>query len=165
MRGGGSPEQTGGGKTARSECVFWIPARASHLSLVGLVVQWYGQHVGLSDEACYELEVAVDEACTNVMRYAYPADQPGGITIRCTPLACGVQVDILDQGKPFDPDEGTRVAQQKQLQDPASGGLGLAMIRQFADDFRHQWGEQEGNRLTIIKYPKETKHGGRSEDE
>jgi serine/threonine-protein kinase RsbW len=108
----------------------------------------------LSDEACYELEMAVDEACTNVIQYAYAPNNSGGITLRCTPLPCGLQVDIFDQGKPFDPTEGGQIARQKQSRDPASGGLGLSMIRQFADELHHRWDEQQGNRLTITKYQK-----------
>lgn len=131
-----------------------VPARSSHLSLIGMFVQWYAHHAGLSDEACYELEVAIDEACTNVIRHAYGAGKPGGITLHCTPLNRGLQVDIWDQGIPFDPTEGGRIAQQKQACDPASGGFGLSMIRQFADDVHHQWDEQEGNRLMISKYKK-----------
>jgi len=142
------------GAAALPDGMLRVPARPSHLSLIGMFVQWYGHHAGLNDEACYELEVAVDEACTNVIQHAYGANSPGEITLRCTPLPGGLQVDILDQGKPFDPTEGGQIARQKQSRDPASGGLGLSMIRQFADDFRHRWDEQEGNRLTITKYQK-----------
>jgi serine/threonine-protein kinase RsbW len=120
-----------------------------------MVVKWHGHRAGLSDEECYELEGAVDEACTNVIQYAYPEANSGEITLRCSSLPRGLQVDIIDQGKPFDLTAGRETARQKQARDPASGGLGLSLIRQFADDFRHHWDEQQGNRLTIVKYRKE----------
>ncbi len=132
--------------------ILRVPARPSHLSLIGMFVQWHGHTAGLTDVRCYELEVAVDEACTNVIRHAYDAASSGWISIHCTPFAGGLQVDIFDQGRRFDPEEGSRVARQKRLCDPATGGLGLNMIHQFSDEVRYRWDAQRGNRLTIVKH-------------
>ncbi len=135
-----------------STATLLVPANSSYLSLIGTMVKWFGRSTGLSEEQSSELEGAVDEACTNVIRYAFPGDTTGEITIICAPVADGLLVRILDQGKPFDPQQGDKIAMAKQLYDPASGGLGLNLIRQLIDEVQYQWDEQEGNQLTLIKH-------------
>jgi serine/threonine-protein kinase RsbW len=148
-------ERTADSEGAVSQGTLRVPARPPYLALIGMVVTWHGHRAGLSDEECCELEGAVDEACTNVIQYAYSGANSRDITICCSSLPRGIQVDILDRGKPFDLAAGIEIARQKQASDPALGGLGLSLIRQLADDVRHRWDKQEGNRLTIIKYKKE----------
>ncbi|MCP4536693.1 MAG: ATP-binding protein [Chloroflexi bacterium] len=138
-----------------STATLLVPASSSYLSLIGAMVKWFGRPAGLSEEQTSELEVAVDEACTNVIRYAFPNGAKGEITVVCSPIANGLLVRILDQGKPFDPRQGDEIAMAKRLQDPASGGLGLSLIRQLVDDVQYQWDKREGNQLVLIKHKNE----------
>jgi serine/threonine-protein kinase RsbW len=129
-----------------------VPARPAYLALIGMVVRWYGRQAGLSDEQCSELEVAVDEACTNVIRHAFPERNTGQITVVCSPLDAGLQVAVLDKGRPFDPEQARKTANEKRSRDLASGGIGLLLIRQLTDAVHYQRDEREGNCLTLIKY-------------
>jgi len=137
---------------ASSTATLLVPAHPSYLSLIGTMVKWFGHPAGLSKEQTGELEVAVDEACTNVIRHAFPEGAKGEITIVCSPVADGLLVRILDQGKLFDPQQGSKIAMAKRTQDPASGGMGLSLIRQLVDKVQYQWDEREGNQLTLIKH-------------
>ena len=136
---------------APSTATLLVPAHPSYLSLIGTMVKWFGRAAGLSKEQTGELEVAVDEACTNVIRHAFPEGAKGEITIVCSPVADGLLVRILDQGNPFDPQQGNKIAMAKRSQDPASGGIGLSLIRQLVDRFQYHWDEREGNQLALIK--------------
>ena len=138
-----------------STATLLVPTHPSYLSLIGTMVKWFGRPAGLSEEQTGELEVAVDEACTNVIRYAFPRGAKGEIKIVCSPVADGLLVRILDQGKPFDPQQGSKIAVAKRSQDPASGGIGLILIRQLVDKVQYQWDGREGNQLTLIKHKNE----------
>lgn len=140
------------GSTAAGGASLRIPAQTPYVPLVGQLVQWFGQQAGLDDDERHDLEVAVDEACTNVVRHAFPETAPGEMTICCSPVEAGVKVEIFDMGKRFDPAEGEKVALKKRSHDSTTGGMGLALIRHLADAFSHDWSEQQGNHLTLVKY-------------
>ena len=128
-----------------------VPARPPYLALVGTVVRWFGPRAGLSEEQSRELEVAVDEACTNVVRHAFPDGADGEMTVVFRPTGDGLEVTIQDQGVPFDPKEGVKIAHEKRSHDPASGGMGLLLIDRLTDAVRYCRDPRLGNRFTLIK--------------
>jgi serine/threonine-protein kinase RsbW len=129
-----------------------VPAEPAYLGLIGTVVQWFGRRAGLSEEQCQELEVAVDEACTNVIRHAFSGQAAGEMRVVCSPSDRGLAVTIVDRGKPFDPEEGIGIAEEKRSRDPASGGMGLLLIHKLTDAVCYRWDEREGNQFTLIKH-------------
>jgi serine/threonine-protein kinase RsbW len=141
-----------GRQDAPSECLLRVPAHPLYLALVGTVVKWLGRQAGLSDERCQELEVAVDEACTNVILHAFPEHTVGEMSVRCSPVERGLAVTIADRGRPFDLEEGAEIAREKRSRDPASGGMGLSLIRQLADAVHYRRDPQDGTQLTLVKY-------------
>jgi serine/threonine-protein kinase RsbW len=129
-----------------------VPARKEYLALIGLAVRWSGRQAGLSEEKFKDLEVAVDEACSNVIRHGFPDQADGEMTVVFSPVPAGMQVTILDRGKPFDPDEGAEIAREKQSHNPASGGMGLLLISQLTDSAHYDHDRRKGNRLTLVKH-------------
>ena len=147
-----SPIPSGPDLDALGTGMLRVPARPAYLALVGAVVRWFCRQAGLSDERCQELEVAVDEACTNVIRHAFPEPANGEMTVVCSALPNGLEVTVQDKGKPFDPEHGHQIARDKRSRDPASGGMGLLLIRQLTDAVRYRWDEREGNQFTLVKH-------------
>jgi len=143
---------------AQSDCgvlssgMLSVPARPPYLALIGAVVKWFGQRSGLSEKQCCQLEVAVDEACTNVIRHAFPNGPGGEMAIVCSPSDRGLAVTVLDKGRRFDPEEGIEIARHKRSRDPASGGMGLLLICKMTDEVHYQWDKQKGNQFTLIKH-------------
>jgi serine/threonine-protein kinase RsbW len=137
---------------ARGTVSVHVPAQARYLSLIATLVQWFGRRAGLSDERWQELEVAVDEACTNVVRHAFPEGVEGEMTVHFALLEQGLRVTIVDRGERFSPSRGMEIAEAKRLRDPASGGNGLLLIAGLTDENEYRWDEREGNRLTLVKY-------------
>jgi len=148
---GGLPPAAGAEFEVDGAGALRVPARSAYLALVGTVVRWFGRRAGLSDEHCRDLEVAVDEACTNVIRHAFPGTADGEMTVICSASPNGLEVTIQDKGKPFDPEHGVEIARDKRSRDPASGGMGLLLIRQLTDAVRYQWDEEQGNQFTLVK--------------
>ena len=128
-----------------------MPARASCLPLVGMLVHWFGRRAGLSDEQCRELEVAADEACSNVVRHAFPDAPAGEITVSFAPFDQGLRVTVADKGPRFCPPHGIEIAWAKRQLDPASGGSGLLLIERLTDGTEYRWDERDGNRFTLVK--------------
>lgn len=132
--------------------VLRVPARAMYLGLIGMAVNWYGGRAGLGQDACRRLETAVDEACTNVILYAFPTGAVGAIEVVFSHEDSGLSITIQDNGTPFDPRDGIRIAKHKRELDPASGGMGLMLIQQLADKIKYEWDEHKGNQLTLFKH-------------
>ena len=105
---------------------------------------------GVGDDACHDLKLAVDEACTNVVTHGYAGMNPGSIMLALDFESQLVTVEITDFGHPFEPSEPVAPDPEATLDDLASGGLGLYFIYQTMDEIGYRSGE-EGNVLTFIK--------------
>lgn len=105
---------------------------------------------GVGDDACHDIKLAVDEACTNVVTHGYAGMNPGSIMLALEFEPQLVTVKITDFGHSFEPTEPEAPDPETTLDDPAHSGLGLYFIYQTMDEISYRSGE-EGNVLTFIK--------------
>jgi len=106
---------------------------------------------GLNDEQTHDIQMAVDEACTNVIEHAYRGKPDGTIDIVCAKRGNEFVVTIQDFGTRFDP----KKIELPKTRDPLSkrriGGLGLFFIRKLMDRVEFDFASERGNRLTMTK--------------
>ncbi|MBN1312486.1 MAG: anti-sigma factor antagonist [Anaerolineae bacterium] len=104
----------------------------------------------LDKDAIFHCQMAVDEACTNIIEHAYGEENVGEIEITCfiEPGTCTFQ--IIDHGKPFDPDSVPAPKMGVSLQDIRPGGIGLHLMRHLMDEVTFEFTSQ-GNKLTMKK--------------
>jgi anti-sigma regulatory factor (Ser/Thr protein kinase) len=127
--------------------------RAAELETLGGFRDLIGEackEYGVDDDACHDLKLAVDEACTNVVTHGYEGMNPGSIMLVLEFAPAQVTVEITDFGHPFEPFEPEAPDLEKALEDPSKGGLGLYFIYQTMDEISYRSGE-DGNVLTFIK--------------
>ena len=109
------------------------------------------QKLGMPEEKIFDINVAVDEACTNIIQNAYSPDEEGTIQIRCEALngnKCAVL--IKDHGKPFDQTRPVTVDTTSSLEERKPGGLGLFFIRELVDEIYYEY--KDGyETLTMVK--------------
>jgi serine/threonine-protein kinase RsbW len=110
-----------------------FPGRYSSLSSIGEFVRSEAQLSGLDDTAVYQVEMAVDEACSNIIEHAYGAEDVGEIDCTCQRQPDGLSVILKDTGKPFRPDEVDWPNLHAGIEDRAGHGLGLFFIREWMD--------------------------------
>ncbi|RME42689.1 MAG: hypothetical protein D6796_14020, partial [Caldilineae bacterium] len=101
------------------------------------------------DDFVYLVELAVSEICTNMIEHAY-ADFPGDITGQITLTNLGVQIDIYDQGRSFNPDAIPPPISDPM--DPNEGGYGLHIVRQIMDIAEYEANTPQGNHWRLVKY-------------
>ncbi|MGB9586109.1 MAG: ATP-binding protein, partial [Anaerolineales bacterium] len=63
------------------------------------------QEAGLSSSAIYGIELAVDEACSNIIDHAYGGESRGEIECNALIREDGLEIILKDKGKPFDPNK------------------------------------------------------------
>lgn len=100
---------------------------------------------GLDQRETFHLMAAVDEACTNIIKYS----GSGKIEIKCDVEDGQVAVEIRDDGVAFNPLEALEPKLDLPIEERRVGGLGIHFIRTLMDEVRY---EREGgkNVLTMI---------------
>jgi len=79
-------------------------------------------------------DLALEELVTNVISYAYEDAAPHEIRIRLTLDAPHLQIEVEDDGRPYDPLSRPPVDTSVPLEDKRIGGLGIHLVRSFMDD-------------------------------
>jgi serine/threonine-protein kinase RsbW len=128
-----------------------VPSSTENLSMIRDFVKSIGTHSGMGDMDVARLEMAVDEACANVMEHAYDADSTKEVSIRATVDENSVQIEVIDTGKGFDP----AAVEQLKLEDLVSakrtGGLGMRLIKSFMDEVHYEMLPGVKNELRMVK--------------
>lgn len=106
----------------------------------------------LSDEQGYLLRLVVEEIATNIVKYGYANLKPGVIQLACSCQNGALRVAIRDHGHPFDPRDLPEPELSDDIESRAIGGLGLFLIREFADHLSyHHDGTSGWNELVVVK--------------
>ncbi|MDZ7289812.1 MAG: ATP-binding protein [candidate division KSB1 bacterium] len=103
---------------------------------------------GFSEEQRHRVTLAVDEACTNIIKHAYngATDKPILITARL--IENGIEVVLRDYGKKTDPES----IKSRDLDDIRPGGLGVHLIHSAMDSVVYDNTLPDGNQLILKKY-------------
>jgi anti-sigma regulatory factor (Ser/Thr protein kinase) len=133
-----------------------VPGRFERLTEIAAFITRAARDAGLNEDEVFHVEMAVDEACSNIVEHAY-ATQAGNINLTCTSPASGqFEVVIRDSGQPFDPAEvpPPQVDTPPDVDDLNEGGLGLYFMRKLMDEVHFEFVPGQGNTLTMIKRAK-----------
>ena len=104
----------------------------------------------LQPDVTAQLNLALEEAVTNVISYAYPEGTDGTVDIDACTDGRMLRFIISDSGKPFDPTAREEINVSAGLDERPIGGLGIHLIRQIMDAVSYE--RKDGrNILTITK--------------
>ncbi len=106
---------------------------------------------GLSERAIYDVEVALDEACTNIIEHSYRGKKKGEIEVICQIIPDGLKIIIHDSGCYFNPDFIPKPDVNTPLNKRKQHGLGLYFMQRLMDEVIYDPCEGEGTLLTMIK--------------
>jgi serine/threonine-protein kinase RsbW len=130
-----------------------FPGRFEGLAAISEFVTRAAMDAGLDARAIYAVQLAVDEACSNIIEHAYGGEGRGNIECTCRVDDVGLTVILRDHGHPFDPDLVSEPNTSPELDDDActGGGLGLYFMRQLMDEVDFTFTPGSGNQLTMVK--------------
>jgi len=139
-----------------TESTFTMPGVYSNLAVIGDLVEEFLKQAGFTDSRfIYAVQMAVDEACSNIIEHGYGGEGKGDIWLQLHQLANGIKVIIQDQGRPFDPQAVPSPDIHAPIEERPEGGLGLFLIDQLMDEvnFEFAGGEKaDTNTLTLVKW-------------
>ncbi len=147
-----------------------VPGDTIYLNLVRKVIVDLAEKMGFPEEEVSKIEMAVDEACTNVIQPSYieakDIELKGGYLSRREedverPIDLRVKVDsdkieviLTDRGKGFDIKGYELPKLDEYLASMKIGGLGIYVIKEFMDEAEYTHKPGVGNILVMVKYLK-----------
>jgi anti-sigma regulatory factor (Ser/Thr protein kinase) len=109
------------------------------------------EQAGFSGKEVYAVQLAADEACSNVIEHAYAGQPDGEIEIDCEVVGGQITIVIHDHGKEFDITKVRKPNLSKDLGERQVGGLGVFLIYKLMDEVCFQSSKETGNILTMVK--------------
>lgn len=134
-----------------------LPADTENLDIIRKFISGIAENMGFSEEDTYKIELAVDEACSNVVKHAYLTNtrKERAIIIEAQEKEDRLEITITDKGKGFDPQKVKRPQIEEYMKKMKRGGLGLYLIKELMDkvSFRIKAGVR--NEVRMVKLLKD----------
>lgn len=109
------------------------------------------QAAGLDSPGIYAMQLAVDEACCNIIDHAYGGEGLGTIDCQADIRNDGLLVTIVDYGKSFDPNKVPPPEIGKPLKEVKPRGVGLYLIKKMVDKIEYHSSTAQGNVMRLFK--------------
>lgn len=134
-----------------------FPARFDQLEIVRQFTTQAAADAGLDERSICSVEMAVDEACSNIIEHAYEGIKDGEIECTCECDTESFTVILRDHGRAFDILKVPAPDLDASLEERQVGGLGIYLMRQLMDEVQYDHLGEAGNVLTMVKRLKKTK--------
>jgi serine/threonine-protein kinase RsbW len=128
-----------------------FPAKFDLLDEIREFVAKAAREGGFSEKAIYSLQLAADEAASNIIEHAYEGISNANIDISCDMQGETLVITMRDTGKPFDPSKVKQPNLKADLSDRQIGGLGVYLMRKLMDEVSYVSNSKTGNLLTMTK--------------
>lgn len=128
-----------------------VPSSTENLALIREFVTTVGNQAGLDESGVAQLELAVDEACANVIEHAYGHDITKEVIVRAIFDNEALRVAVIDEGRGFDPNKTPQDSVEQLIHERKSGGLGIRLIKTLMDEVSYEIVPGEKNELHMTK--------------
>ncbi len=137
--------------TIEKRFVLQVPSSTRNLALVREFVGSVGQQAGMEASEVAKLQLAVDEACSNVIEHAYCHDDTQEVVIRVSFDDAEMRFDVIDTGCCFDPHAIAQKDLDQLIAERRKGGLGLRLIQSLMDEVQYEIEPGKKNQLHMVK--------------
>ena len=128
-----------------------LPAVAASLPSFQAAFDQVCARTGITAETRNDLQVVLDEVCSNVFKHAYAEATPGALRLIVRRLPAAIEMTFIDRGQAFDPLSLPAPDLTLPLDERPLGGLGIHLIRQMTDHQSYRHSMAEGNWLSLTK--------------
>ena len=140
--------------------ILTILGRYENIKQVCAFVANGAARAGLAEPDKFHVELACDEACTNIIEHAYGGEGIGNIVVHWAVEGNKFVITLYDNGRSFNPSNvanpplptsNKTQSKEELISNLKAGGLGIHFMRKLMDDVQYQFDPNLGNSLTMIK--------------
>jgi len=128
-----------------------FPGRYDSLAGISDFVANAASQAGLDHNSVYAVQLAVDEACCNIIDHAYGGEGIGDVKCTVDVREGEITVILQDRGQPFNPEKIASPNLNIPLNKVRSRGAGLYLIRKMMDKVHYESKPGSGNTLIMQK--------------
>jgi serine/threonine-protein kinase RsbW len=129
-----------------------IPSRTDNLLEVREFVGSAARSFGFSDEEIANIVLAVDEACTNIIKHAYQYVADKEIEVSIFEDKGSFEIRIFDNGKSFDPSALRPPDLKEHIGRQRRGGLGVYLMKRLMDKVEYSFIPGKRNEVRLTKF-------------
>ncbi len=129
-----------------------IHSQTEKLKLVRDFIAEAAREYGFDDETAGKIMLAVDEACTNIIKHAYNYLPNRDIDLEVKSNGNRFEVLITHDGTSFDPQSVKRPDMREYLRKYKHGGLGIHLMRTLMDEVDYEIRPDRKNIVHLVKY-------------
>ena len=129
-----------------------VKSSTENLSAIREFVRQATDENNLSKEIAGKIVLAVDEACTNVVKHAYRYSPEGDITVHIEIDEDKFIVSITDNGLTFDPELVPDPDIKKYQKERKVGGLGMFLMKKLMDEVTYESLPHNCNQVVLVKH-------------
>jgi len=127
-----------------------IQSRTEKLHLVREFISEAARKYGFDEEAVGKIALAVDEACTNVIKHAYNYAPDRELQVNIQKSGTNLEVVITHDGKSFDPEAIKPPNMPDYLKHFRHGGLGMHLMRSLMDKVEYRAASNKKNEVHLL---------------
>lgn len=124
-----------------------IDSELGNVHLVGLAVHKICEYLGLDDEGCSHVELAVVEAVTNSIRHAYGGAPGHLVEVVATVDPDHLRLEVIDDGRPV-PAAVRRHPPPPPIEELPEGGYGMFLIFELMDSVDFE--RRDGRNVVVL---------------
>ncbi|MCK4559063.1 MAG: ATP-binding protein [Calditrichia bacterium] len=133
-----------------------IPSITENLQMIREFVLKIAAKTGFNEETQEQIALAVDEACTNVIKHAHHHDARRLMDIQIQTDANKMKITITDKGRGFDITKLKDPDIEKFIKESRHGGLGIYLIKTLMDEVDYEFNPGVKNQVQLTKYLKKS---------
>ncbi len=129
-----------------------LPSESQYLDVIRDFIGKIATKAGFDEEYVSKIQLAVDEACTNVIKHAYRGRARGDICLEVLLDQKKLSISVIDHGRGFDVDSVLKRDVNNFVSEFRRGGLGIHLMKILMDRVEFSIDPGHENRVTLIKY-------------
>jgi len=128
-----------------------VKSTTDNLSRVREFIRGAASDSGFPEEDINKIILAVDEACTNVIKHAYKYSPKGEISITAKKEKNKLTISIYDHGYHFNPGAIPEPDIEELHKQRKIGGLGMFLMKKLMDEVIYNI-SSDSNQVILVKY-------------
>jgi len=126
-----------------------LDSRLAEIERLAGEITRLGQAHGLPGETVFDLNLALEEAVSNIIRHGYAGREGHGVSVTVHFAGEWVAATVEDDAAPFDPSKHPEPDLTVPLEDRLDGGMGVYLIRRLMDEVDYR--REEGRNVLTLK--------------